>query len=73
MILSMFLSCGRMARKQNQTVVSNERTTGNVLGLKYKIFHLNTRKNLLTLGVTEHWRELPRNLRESPSLGTIIP
>jgi len=35
---------------------------------KHRKFHLNIRKNLLTLRVTEHWNRLPREVVESPSL-----
>ncbi|KFV82906.1 hypothetical protein N308_04391, partial [Struthio camelus australis] len=31
-------------------------------------FHLNLRKNFLTVRVTEHWNRLPREAVESPSL-----
>jgi len=36
--------------------------------LKHEKFHLNTRKNLVTLRVTEHWHRLPRGVVDSPSL-----
>ncbi|KFV88406.1 hypothetical protein N308_02923, partial [Struthio camelus australis] len=36
--------------------------------LKHRKFHLNTRKNFLTVRVTEHWNRLPREVVESPSL-----
>jgi len=36
--------------------------------MKRKKFHLNTRKNFLTLRVTEHGNRLPREVVESPSL-----
>lgn len=57
-------SChGRMVGRQNQTVASNERTTGkhnaHLLGLKGKKLHLKTKVNLLTR-VTEHWNKMPR-------------
>jgi len=41
-------------------------TRGNGHKLKHKKFHLNTRKNLFILRVTEHWSRLPRGVVESP-------
>ena len=59
-------------KKTESDSVSSERTTGkhkaHLLGLRDKKFHLNTRENLLTLRMIEHWNKLPRNLKESPSL-----
>jgi len=36
--------------------------------LKHRKFHLNMRKNFITLRVTEPWHRLPREAVESPSL-----
>ncbi|KFV84300.1 hypothetical protein N308_09894, partial [Struthio camelus australis] len=36
--------------------------------LKHRKFHLNLRKNVFTVRVTEHWNRLPREVVESPSL-----
>ncbi|KFV73005.1 hypothetical protein N308_11263, partial [Struthio camelus australis] len=36
--------------------------------LKHRKFHLNLRKNFLTVRVPEHWNRLPREVVESPSL-----
>ena len=36
--------------------------------LKHRKFHTNTRKNLFTVTVTEHWNSLPREVVESRSL-----
>ncbi|KFV75458.1 hypothetical protein N308_15096, partial [Struthio camelus australis] len=36
--------------------------------LQHRKFHLNMRKNFLTVRVTEHWTRLPREVVESPSL-----
>ncbi|KFV76454.1 hypothetical protein N308_05929, partial [Struthio camelus australis] len=36
--------------------------------LKHRKFHLNLRKNFLTVRVTEHWNRLPGEVVESPSL-----
>ncbi|KFV81387.1 hypothetical protein N308_09689, partial [Struthio camelus australis] len=36
--------------------------------LNHRKFHLNLRKNFLTVRVTEHWNRLPREVVGSPSL-----
>ncbi|KFV76451.1 hypothetical protein N308_05926, partial [Struthio camelus australis] len=36
--------------------------------LNHRKFHLNLRKNLFTVRVTEHWNRLPGEVVESPSL-----
>ncbi|KFV87269.1 hypothetical protein N308_01844, partial [Struthio camelus australis] len=36
--------------------------------LNHRKFHLNLRKNFLTVRVTEHWNRLPGEVVESPSL-----
>ncbi|KFV85422.1 hypothetical protein N308_09949, partial [Struthio camelus australis] len=36
--------------------------------LNHGKFHLNLRKNLFPVRVTEHWNRLPREVVESPSL-----
>ncbi|KFV88660.1 hypothetical protein N308_03559, partial [Struthio camelus australis] len=36
--------------------------------LKHRKFHLNMRKNFFLVRVTEHWKRLPREVVESPSL-----
>ncbi|KFV73883.1 hypothetical protein N308_09585, partial [Struthio camelus australis] len=36
--------------------------------LNHRPFHLNLRKDFFTVRVTEHWKRLPREVVESPSL-----
>ncbi|KFV80285.1 hypothetical protein N308_05808, partial [Struthio camelus australis] len=50
------------------SVVPSNRTRGNGHKLNHGKFHLNLRKNFLTVRVTEHWHRLPREVVESPLL-----
>lgn len=51
------------------SVAPSDRTRNNGYKLKRKMFHLNVRKNFLTLRMTEPWNELPREVVGiSPSL-----
>lgn len=49
-------------------VVSSECTRGNGHIKKYKSFYQNIRKNFLTIRVMEHWKRLPREAVQPPSL-----
>lgn len=40
--------------------------------LEQRRFHLNMRKNFSTLGLTEHYNRLPKEVLESPSLEILI-
>jgi len=55
------------------SVVSSDRTRGNGHKLEHRKFHLNTRKDFLTLRVTQPWNNLPRGIRISSSGGIQNP
>lgn len=49
------------------STVSSNGIRGNGQKLEY-VFHMNVRKNFLTIRETEHWHKLPREAVEASSL-----
>jgi len=47
-------------------VVPSDRTRDNEHKPKHRRYHLNVRKHLFTVRVTEHWHRLPRQIVQSP-------
>ena len=51
-------------------VVHSNRTRGNAQKLEHSKFHTKTKRNFITVRLTEHWNRLPREAVDSPSLET---
>ena len=49
-------------------VECSNRTRSNDLKLEHRQFRTNVSKNFFTVRVTEHWKRLPREVVESPSM-----
>jgi len=49
-------------------VVPSDRTRGSGHKLTHRVFPLNIRKHFFTVRVTDHWRRVPREVVEFPSL-----
>ena len=49
-------------------MAARDRMRGSGHKHEHRKFHLNMRKNIFTLRVTELWHRLPREVVESPSL-----
>ena len=50
------------------SAVPRVRTNGNGHEWEHRLLHMNIRKNIFTLRVTEHWKRLPTNTVDSPPL-----
>ncbi|GAB0182110.1 hypothetical protein GRJ2_000676300 [Grus japonensis] len=50
------------------SMVPSDRTRCSGHKHEHRKFHLNMRKNIFTLRVTEHWNRLPREVVDAPSL-----
>jgi len=50
------------------SVLPSDKTMGNGHKLELRKFHTDVRRNLFTLRMTEHWKRVPRDTVESPSV-----
>ena len=51
-------------------MVPSDRTRGSGNKWEHSKSHMNTIKNFFTVGVTEPWNRLPRDVVDAPSLDT---
>jgi len=69
LILSLELSNCRSQRDKFRLLgMRSDWIRGNGHKLKHRMFCTNVHKNFFTVRLTEHWKRLPREIVESPSL-----